>query len=65
MYLPEDPERDHHFEALHIAYSNMAEAVPGRRASVPEAPDELRKLELKSVVRSRIESGKDKNLVFN
>ncbi len=57
VYLPEDPERDHHFEALHIAHSHMAEAVRDRRASIPEALDELRKRELESVVRSRIENG--------
>lgn len=57
LYLPEDTERDHHFEALHIVHSKMAKAVDDRRASVSEAVDEVRKMELEAVVRSRIESG--------
>jgi hypothetical protein len=56
-YLPEDPERDHHFEALHIIRSNMAKALHDRSATVSEAVDEVRRSELEAVARSRIEDG--------
>jgi hypothetical protein len=57
VYLPEDLERDHYFESLHTAHSNMAKAVRDRRASESEAAEEVRKLELEALVRSRIEDG--------
>lgn len=57
VYLPKDPERDHYFEALHIAHSTMAKAVRDNKATTSEAVDEIRKLELEALVNSRIENG--------
>jgi len=65
VHLSEDPERDHHFEDLHIAYSKMAKAVSENRASVPEAADELRKMELEAVVQTRIKSGLTPNKLIS
>jgi hypothetical protein len=57
LYLPQDSKRDHHFEALHAAYSKMAKALHDKEATGSEAVEEVRKLELEAVVRCRIEGG--------
>jgi len=57
LYLSKDQERDHYFEAMHIAYSDMAKAVDDRSASVSEAVDEVRTKELEALARNRIKGG--------
>lgn len=57
VYLPEAPERDRCFEALHIAHSTMAKAVRDNKATVSEAVDEIRRLEIEALVSSRIAGG--------